>query len=106
MCVLISTFIVFKGCDMFSPKDPSCVLLPPKYPNRPANGLHTGVAAALATRFDADIRLIKEHLKNADIDEWGKVRRVDSDAGDTMIASSLASNCDDSRDATYVRVRL
>jgi len=83
-------------------KDPSCILLPPKSPtNRP----HAGVAAALATRFDADIRLVKEHLKNAEVYEWGKVRRIDSEAGDTMNASSLASNREDFRDATYVRVR-
>jgi hypothetical protein len=86
-------------------QDPTCLLLPPKSPNRPAECLTAGIAAALATRFDADIRLVKNYLKSADIVEWGKVRRIDSDAGDTMHASSLVPKHEDGRDATYVRVR-
>jgi hypothetical protein len=63
------------------------------------------IAAALATRFNTDVRAIRNGLKEADIEEWGKVRRVDSDAGDTMHASMLVPVHDDTRDATYVRVR-
>lgn len=38
------------------------------------------------------------------IEEWGKVRRVDSDEGDTMVSASMRKvGTDDSRDATFVR---
>jgi hypothetical protein len=84
--------------------DPSCVLMFPRSQTRPADYLIAGIAAALATRLDVDIHLVKGHLKNADIEEWGRVRRIDSDAGDTMRASSMIVAQDDSRDATYVRV--
>ena len=86
-------------------KDPSCVLLPPKSQARPANHLIACIAGALATRFDTDVATVKRHLRSLEIEEWGKVRRVDSDAGDTMIASSLVVPRDDTRDATYIRVR-
>jgi hypothetical protein len=76
----------------------------PRSQTRPADHLIAGIAAALATRFDVDIHLVKDHLKNASIEEWGKVRRVDSDAGDTMRASSMIVAQDDTRDATYVWV--
>jgi hypothetical protein len=66
----------------------------------------TSIAAALATRFDVEIHIIKDLLKNADVEEWGRVRRVDSDAGDTMRASSMVVGLDDTRDSTYVRVNL
>ena len=64
----------------------------------------TSIAAALATRFDVQIHVVKDILKNADVEEWGRVRRVDSDAGDTMRASSMVAALDDTRDSTYVRV--
>jgi len=40
----------------------------------------------------------------ANITAWGKVRRTDSEEGDTMNASSLVKAQEDSRDATFVRV--
>ena len=85
--------------------DPSCILLPPRSATRPDGNLMAAIASALATRFDSSMRLVKSHLDKARIEEWGKVRRVDSDAGDTMCASSLGVSRDDARDATYVRVR-
>lgn len=63
------------------------------------------IAAALATRFDTSVAVVKKYLENAKVEEWGKVRRVDSTEGDTMHASSLGIRRDDTRDATYVRVR-
>ena len=87
------------------PTDPACILLPPSSATRPASNLMTTIASALATRFDTSMRIIRSHLDKAHIVEWGKVRRVDSDAGDTMCASSLGVSRDDARDATYVRVR-
>jgi hypothetical protein len=85
-------------------KDPSCILLPPKSKDRPAENFIASIAAALATRFDVNIAVVKNHLKSAEIEEWGKVRRIDSNAGDTMRTSSLGVIRDDTRDATYVRV--
>jgi hypothetical protein len=102
VCVLMSPEIFAFSLFIFA--DPSCVLMFPRSQIRPAENLITGIAAALATRFDVDIRFVKTHLKHASIEEWGKVRRVDSDAGDTMRASSMVIASDDTRDATYVRV--
>lgn len=80
------------------------MLLPPTNKSTPATNLVTGIAAALATRFSVPIAITKAYLKDAQVEQWGKIRRVDSDAGDTMRASSMGSTRDDSRDASYVRV--
>jgi hypothetical protein len=48
--------------------------------------------------------VIKKALDNAEIEEWGKVQRIDSDAGDIMRSSSLVVTQDDGRDATFVHV--
>ena len=85
--------------------DPSCVLLPPKTNNSPTPALISGISAALATRFDVKVDTIKPHLRTAQVEQWGKIRRIDSEAGDTMCVSSLGIKRDDSRDATFVRVR-
>jgi hypothetical protein len=85
--------------------DPSCILLPPLSPHCPeANQIHT-IAAALSTRFQAKMVQVNAALKNAVVQEWGKVCRIDSDAGDTMRSCSLGVVAEDTRDATYVRVR-
>lgn len=47
---------------------------------------------------------VNKALKDAIIEEWGKVRRIDSDEGDTMRSCSLGSIAEDARDATHVRV--
>lgn len=85
--------------------DPTCVLLPPRSNQRPIGHLQR-IAAALATRYEkASVSRVKKELEGAIIEEWGKVRRVDSEGGDTMVASSMKGvNLDDSRDATFVRV--
>ena len=49
---------------------------------------------------------VKKYLRDAKIVEWGKLRRVDSDEGDTMCSSSMGQRGADRRDATFVRVRL
>ena len=84
--------------------DPSCVLLPPHHADRPATNQITTIAAALATRFDVSIGTVRPYLNTATVEEWGKLRRIDSDEGDTMWASSCCTIRDDARDATYVRV--
>jgi hypothetical protein len=65
-----------------------------------------GIVAALATRFDAAVPDIRRNLKESTIREWGKVRRVDSDEGDTIHASTMVKMGEDNRDASYVRVRV
>ncbi len=80
------------------------MLLPPKVDRQPAPNLVNGIAAALATRFNTQVNAVKPHLHAAQVQQWGKLRRIDSEDGDTMRASSLGTNRDDSRDATYVRV--
>ena len=45
-----------------------------------------------------------KYLQQAQIKEWGKVQRVDSDAGDMIYSSGLTTLDADRRDATFVRV--
>ncbi|KAJ7752315.1 hypothetical protein B0H16DRAFT_1546550 [Mycena metata] len=88
------------------PSYPSCVLLPPKSPSRPAPNQITTIAAALSTRSGATMTQVNAALKTATIEEWGKVKRVDFDEGDTMRASALGTTAEDSRDATHVRYEM
>jgi hypothetical protein len=67
-------------------------------------GILKGIAAALATRFDIPVPDIRGSLKMAIIEEWGKVRRVDSDEGDTMRAFTMVKVGEDNCNASYVRV--
>ncbi|KAJ7442912.1 hypothetical protein B0H11DRAFT_1932110 [Mycena galericulata] len=88
-------------------EDPSCILLPPKSPSlRPDAGQLRSIAAALSTRTGAKMPQVNKALKDAIIEEWGKVRRIDSDEGDTMKSCSLGSITEDARDATYVRYEM
>ena len=43
-------------------------------------------------------------MKEIIIEEWGKVKRVDSDAGDTMHAFTMVKKGENFRDALYLRV--
>lgn len=63
-----------------------------------------GIVAALATRFDAAVPDIRRSLKESTIRKWGKVRRVDSDEGDTIHVFTMVKMGEDNRDASYVRV--
>ena len=49
---------------------------------------------------------IRRRLNDNIIEEWGKVKRVDSDAGDTMHAFAMVKKGEDNRDASFVRVRM
>lgn len=71
------------------------------------NGLVRKIAGASATRFDVKYAeaKVEKHLRNAYIEQWAQVRRIDTDEGDTMNTSTLAPIRDDSRDSTCVRVR-
>lgn len=85
--------------------DPSCILLPPKINKLLTPTLIGGISAALTTRFNVEVDVVRRCLRTAQIEQWGKICHVDSEAGDTMRASSLGIKRDDSRDATFVRVR-
>jgi hypothetical protein len=56
----------------------------------------------LATRYDTTVAVIQKHVAVDQIEEWGKVRRIDG--GDTMNALALVSSVEDRRDATFVWV--
>ncbi|KAJ7310835.1 hypothetical protein DFH08DRAFT_455990 [Mycena albidolilacea] len=88
------------------PLYPSCILLPPKSPFTPGKNQLTTIAAALSTRCEASIPVVNTALRGALVEEWGKVRRVDSEEGDTIRSCSLGSVAEDSRDATYVRYQM
>ncbi|KAN0139719.1 hypothetical protein V8E53_002381 [Lactarius tabidus] len=57
---------------------------------------------ALSTRFRLHVSTIQKHLQQARIKEWGKVQRVDSDAGDTIHSSGLMTLAEDCQDAMFV----
>ncbi|KAJ6548382.1 hypothetical protein B0H19DRAFT_953115, partial [Mycena capillaripes] len=111
---------VYNAGETLAPRDPpaeirvsfshpsytSCVLLPPKLSLRPDADQLKSVAAALATRFSVEVKQVKKALKTVEIEEWGKVRRIDSDEGDTMKSSTVGSVAEDSRDATFVRYEM
>ena len=61
--------------------------------------------AALATKYKVHKSIARKFLPEV-IDQYGKVRRVDSDGGDTMVASEAGSKSADRRDATFIRVSL
>jgi len=69
-----------------------------------STGLSNLIATALSTRFGLHVSITRKYLQQARIEEWGKVQRVDSDAGDTIYSSGLTSLTADRRDATFVRV--
>lgn len=102
-CKLAPSCLVSPELTVFA--DPAYVLLPPCSRHRPVGHLRR-IAAALATRYGkGSISRVKEELNGAVFDEWGKVRRVDSADGDTMVCSSMrGTRADDSRDASFVRV--
>lgn len=100
---------------IFPTLDPTCILLPPRVVVQQSTqlvstseslstGLSNSIAAALSTRFNLPVSITRKYLQKADIEEWGKVRRVDSEAGDTMHSSGLSKHRVDQRDATFVRV--
>ncbi|KAJ7697806.1 hypothetical protein B0H17DRAFT_1262018, partial [Mycena rosella] len=88
------------------PAYPSCVLLPPRSRATPSSAQMKTIATALSTRSGSSMRDVNNALKAAEVEEWGKVRRIDSEEGDTMRSFSLGKTAEDSRDATYVRYEM
>ncbi|KAF5353611.1 hypothetical protein D9758_013768 [Tetrapyrgos nigripes] len=91
----------------------SCQLLPPKEPEHPAANTLALLIGALVTRFDDENEnhvthgVVQRHLKDADVQVWGKVQRIDSEEGETMRASEVGNvRAEDHRDASYVRYEM
>ncbi|THU75675.1 hypothetical protein K435DRAFT_880360 [Dendrothele bispora CBS 962.96] len=92
------------------PAYPTCRLLPPKNPRRPEGNTLPLLAGALVTRFNDNEfgivvtpSMVRQSLKEVEIEEWGKLQRIDSDRVDKFRASELGSAREDSRDASFVR---
>lgn len=63
------------------------------------------IVGALATRYDCHPGMVAPFLPQSLVDAYGRLRQTFSEAGETMIASSLVRvSAEDSRDASYVRV--
>jgi len=68
--------------------------------------VHPAIATALrdwASKLELPSAMVQMYLDSATIQEWKKVKRIDSDAGDLMCASAHCSGRD-SRDSSYIRV--
>ncbi|KAF8986626.1 hypothetical protein BDQ17DRAFT_1393639 [Cyathus striatus] len=94
------------------PAYPSCALLPPSMTKLPLGNQVTVLAFALFWTWLQNkkqntkllsITHVKEMLKEAQIMEWGKVKRIDSDEGNTACSSSMGQQGDDHCDASFVR---
>ena len=83
--------------------DDTCVLLPPciKTRDKIPNVSMTRLTAALSTLFNVQIGTMRK-IVPLELEQWGKVRRVDGEGADTMLAAELCKSADDRRDATYV----
>lgn len=84
--------------------DPTCALLPPHCDKPIEPSLFEKIIISLSTRFDQTMAAVRQLMKKASVDQWGKVQRLDG--GDTMSASALSIDSDDCRDPTFVRVHL
>jgi hypothetical protein len=87
--------------------DKSCILLPPRR-HFATTDAPPALEGAFVTRFNSkkDLKAIRSLLKTASMDCWGRLRRVDTEAGDTIRAAAIVPNQEDSRDASFVKVRI
>ncbi|KAJ7243652.1 hypothetical protein C8J57DRAFT_1365580, partial [Mycena rebaudengoi] len=81
----------------------SSLLNPPL--SRPPNQI-SSIAVGLATRCYVKMCAANAAMKKVLVHEWGKVRRINSDEGDTLRSCSLGVVADDARDATYIRYEM
>jgi hypothetical protein len=68
---------------------PSYILLPPKSPPRPNKNQLDSITTAISTYCEAPMSDVNAALKGTLVEEWGKVRRIYSDAGHTIKSCSL-----------------
>lgn len=87
------------------PQDDTCVLLPPRFPLRESIPAvtHKRIIAALTTLFNVNIAVMRKIVPLV-LEQWGRVRRIDGEGADTMLAAELCKSTTDKRDATHVRV--
>ena len=79
------------------------MLIGPKRVEVISQQLRSKVWACLATRFDAQKKIVQKFIKlDHGITQYGKVRRFEG--GDLMVGRKLVKNAEDSRDASFVRV--
>lgn len=86
--------------------DPTCILLPPKSKSSPTTSQLSGICAAFATRGNVNVNQVRRLVENSAIVEWGKLRHVDSEEGDTIRSATMSHARHDSREASFVRVHL
>ena len=84
-------------------QDEFCVLLPPRRPGPVGSSLMNKILAALATRFDTTVAVLRPLATRMLVDQFGKVRYLN---GDTVVASAFLKPRNDLRDATFIRVRV
>jgi hypothetical protein len=58
----------------------------------------------VATRYNKTVTVVRPHVIIDEIEEFGKVRRVDNGGGDTMNTLAFQTPAEDRRDATFIRV--
>jgi hypothetical protein len=101
LIIMILTVEIDQTCGLMN----SCKLSQSLYVQEGAK-YHPAVVTALGywfSKLQLPLDMKEMYLSSAAIQEWKKVKRIDSDAGDTMSASSH-SNVRDSRDSCYIRV--
>lgn len=106
-----SIFSTDRGCARI---DTTCALLPPcRRPTTntpPSRGVMDKIVGALCTRFGGTVHATRAALKDAVVDEWGRVRILPD--GDTVKAACYSGESTSpvglvpatSRDSTWVRV--
>ena len=85
--------------------DPTCVLLPPHSKDKLPSPTLNRIVAALATKYKVHKSVARKYLPEV-IHQYRKIRRVDSDSGDTMVASEAGTKSADRQDATFICVSL
>ena len=79
------------------------MLIGPKCVEVISQQLRSKVWACLATRFDAQKKIVQKFIKlDHGITQYGKVCRFEG--GDLMVGRELVKNAEDSRDASFVQV--
>ena len=79
--------------------------MPPKCTDPVPSSSRYRIDAALATLLNRDKKLVKK-VQPLVLHQWGKVRRIDGEDADTMVAADIGQRHSDQRDASYVRVCL
>ncbi|KAI0083145.1 hypothetical protein BDY19DRAFT_900743 [Irpex rosettiformis] len=84
------------------PNYSTCILLPPRLPSGTVQDpqLLKRIQVHFATRFGRPLAAVRRGFSGAQVEAFGRVRRI---GGDTMWASSMISHSEDRRDPTWIR---